>query len=1461
MLTFFFSRRFPLIGLLWLATLTNPVSAAAPWWLGGEPPLTPGRPPLLAIIEPTTSDNIYTTDNSTLNLVGKVASLASIERVEWDSFNLEIDDFLGFGQTTLTDTDYATVKNWHQAAIPLQDGRNEITVIAFDSRQRSSMDRLVVIKTTANKVLFDDELAQKIEAMACVGDPIDTATGSQLLEHTLLTVQGVLPITFTLNYNSRLLKRGRLGQGWDEQHFHTHLEELPSGDIKIHWTTNRYNLFPKTPTGDYQPVHLNCQWDQLIKNPDASFTLTRQNHTVYQFDSQGRLRARGNRQGQFLHLSYDNNGRLAKLIEPVSGVFLEYTYNSQNLLIAVTDPLGRQARLDYDDQQQLVTLTDAAGQQLHYTYNAFGQILTGTNAEGIQLFSNTYDAEHRLIAQDDSHDHNQLIQLSYDTSQPDQIITTVINRLGATRVYIHDSHYQLLRIQDELGYVTNYTYEESGQRRTITDGNQHTTTFDYDQHGNLITQTDAAGHQTHLNYDAQHNLVSLTNPLGKTIQLRYDTNNNLVSFTDPLKQTTTYHYNNHGQLLTQTSPREGVTHYEYTKGQLTRLTNPAGTSYTLGYDAAGRLVTLTDAENHSLTLTYNGMNRLLAVTNPLGHTVRMTYNSRHQWLTFTDANGNASQRRYDGNGNLISQTNALGQTTHYQYDGEDQLTKIIDAKGQATQLNYDVKGRLLSVTNPLGYTQQLSYDATDNLLKQIDALGNTVVSLHYDQSDNLTSLTNALQHTTHYDYDDLNRLIQLTDPLQHVTQWRYDDLNRLIASVDALAGESRQSFDADGNRTRLSDPNHNLTTFAFDLNGRLVQETVATGDNLNYTYNARDLLEQVTNARGQERQFEYDAAGRLNQITDPDGTVSYSYDNNGNVLTVTDTNGTMLRQYDPLNRVIQYTDSQGNTLRYDYDEVGNLVKLHYPDGLVVKYKYDAANQLVQVTDWAGRVTRYEYDPNGRLLSEIRPNGTKRTRRYDAAGQLLQQVDKDSQNQIISQVEFRYDAAGNLIQERVMPEREFIAPMPVKMTYTAANRLATYNEQEVRFDADGNLIFGPVSGQMVELQFDSRNRLVQAGETSYRYDAENQRIGVNETSYIVNSQPRLSQILVREEKGKKTWYVYGLGLIGEETEGGGYRSYHFDFRGSTVALTDKAGKVVARFQYGPYGELVSGEVTSTPFLFNGQFGVMTDLNELYYMRARYYSPKMKRFVNQDVLRGRVSEGPTLNRFAFVEGKTINNIDPFGLLTVYLGGAGMEGTYITDQIQALNEEGMENIYSGRATEGMILDAVSVLKFRNRWQYDKGIEEFPFGVPYFREIDWSLSRLGLSNDLLFTDNEQFNLIGYSFGSLYAAQIAIFYADKDISIDNLVLIGSPISKEFLIQLRNHKNIGNVIVKDLGCAGDPLYAGISLGELAGSSHILVMQMLAGQGIGHFYYSPDSDIGKLRRRNLALELIHQWGLR
>ena len=56
---------------------------------------------------------------------------------------------------------------------------------------------------------------------------------------------------------------------------------------------------------------------------------------------------------------------------------------------------------------------------------------------------------------------------------------------------------------------------------------------------------------------------------------------------------------------------------------------------------------------------------------------------------------------------------------------------------------------------------------------------------------------------------------------------------------------------------------------------------------------------------------------------------------------------------------------------------------------------------------------------------------------------------------------------------------------------------------------------------------------------------------------------------------------------------------------------------------------------------------TDSNGLYYMRARYYNPDIKRFINQDIKVGDIGSSQSLNRYAYCEGNPVSMVDPFGL----------------------------------------------------------------------------------------------------------------------------------------------------------------------------------------------------------------------
>ncbi len=196
-----------------------------------------------------------------------------------------------------------------------------------------------------------------------------------------------------------------------------------------------------------------------------------------------------------------------------------------------------------------------------------------------------------------------------------------------------------------------------------------------------------------------------------------------------------------------------------------------------------------------------------------------------------------------------------------------------------------------------------------------------------------------------------------------------------------------------------------------------------------------------------------------------------------------------------------------------------------------------------------------------------------------------------------------------------------------------------------------MIYGPLNGKMAEFEYDCRNRLVSAGGISYEYDAENNRISQTEngakTEYVVDSNSSsLTRILTAEKEGDTTYYIYGIGLIAQEN-GNEYLIYHFNNIGSTEAVTNIDGEIVETFDYGPYGELLSENKCSIMFLYNGELGVATDSNGLYYMRARYYNPEIKRFINQDVMTGSIVNTPTLNRYAYVNGNPISLNDPFGL----------------------------------------------------------------------------------------------------------------------------------------------------------------------------------------------------------------------
>jgi len=418
------------------------------------------------------------------------------------------------------------------------------------------------------------------------------------------------------------------------------------------------------------------------------------------------------------------------------------------------------------------------------------------------------------------------------------------------------------------------------------------------------------------------------------------------------------------------------------------------------------------------------------------------------------------------------------------------------------------------------------------------------------------------------------------------------------------------------------------------------------------TWNHQGLVASVTDPSNQPTYFYYDGKGRLTNRTDNLGTTLYRFDANDNRTGVSENGLTNSWTFDAYNRVSSYEDVYGNLIQYRFDANGNLTNLVYPGGRNVFYTFDKDNHLTQVKDWSGRTTTMNYDLAGRLTTFTRPNGTFRTLSYDSAGELTNVWEQMANSLPIAWNRFNWNSNSTMQWEFAAPLPHTNAPTSRTMTYNDDNELKTVDGSSVTVDLDGNLISGPLTDDnFTAYTFDVRNRLLNAGGVTNGYDAMNNRIGqaygTNSIAYIVNPNAKLPQVLLRIKNGVTNYYIYGAGLLYQITETAtatNTLTYHYDYRGSTIALSADNGLVTDRMEYSLYGTLTYRVGTNdTPFLFNGRYGVMTDANGLLYMRARYYNPYLCRFLNADPSGFKGG----LNFYAYANGNPASYLDPFGL----------------------------------------------------------------------------------------------------------------------------------------------------------------------------------------------------------------------
>jgi RHS repeat-associated protein len=244
-----------------------------------------------------------------------------------------------------------------------------------------------------------------------------------------------------------------------------------------------------------------------------------------------------------------------------------------------------------------------------------------------------------------------------------------------------------------------------------------------------------------------------------------------------------------------------------------------------------------------------------------------------------------------------------------------------------------------------------------------------------------------------------------------------------------------------------------------------------------------------------------------------------------------------------------------------------------------------------------------------------------------------------------------------------------------------------------------------------------------------------------------------------------------------------------------------------------GWMINDAARDNPYQYNGkEYNADHGLNWSDY-GARWYDACIGRWMAVDPL---AHEYPSVSPYVYVLNNPINAIDPDGRRVYFVGGANndLDGwNYINRWKSAFSNSGINDFVRVNASHGKAGDVMFTNSYRNSGTYDEyRMRKDPGGGMYReytgRELPVNNSMINSTVKLYkqqLADNplkegEQFNLAGYSYGSVLQAQAALKLANDGVVVDNLVLIGSPISDDSKLyqQLSGNKNIKNIIRIDI---------------------------------------------------------------
>ena len=431
--------------------------------------------------------------------------------------------------------------------------------------------------------------------------------------------------------------------------------------------------------------------------------------------------------------------------------------------------------------------------------------------------------------------------------------------------------------------------------------------------------------------------------------------------------------------------------------------DPSGSIWQYSYDTLCRLVKIELPTQDTISISYS------PPTNPYAYTYLSCLD--FNLYTYYDSRGNVlyHKKRHLGESWVFSDINAFDcferVATYYQnhIDSRNEIdstytlypchyTLSTDSLHSLKELTWDVLDRPLRTAWMDGthnvYHYSIDTDAFGvKRLKQMytDEKGYSQQQYSAPQGWVTTSILPENTVTT-FVYDALGQLQQSTDPDGLTTLYQYDGLGRKISRHHPDAGMTQWSYDNLGNITSSA-----------------TQRQINEGTNTIYEYDY-DRLVSIHHPQYPQlnSHYEYDSVGRLAKRTDIAGYESFQYDVFGNVS-----------ETDRLFVIPTENYACRFRTRFNYDALGRITCITYPDGEQVMYSY-IAGRLSRISSGNNTyLSEIKYNPYEKPICYHFGNGYTTEYTYDSTRLWMTRQKNYNANYLLQDLRYVYDAIGNI----------------------------------------------------------------------------------------------------------------------------------------------------------------------------------------------------------------------------------------------------------------------------------------------------------------------------------------------------------------------------------------------------------------------------------------------------------------